>query len=142
MPIIKGHQLQHTLFTIRAYAERVPHRKTFKTLVVKVENTSDEFISNAKHFAKKKEYFKLATAMACAGGGPKIAESHRQRNKMLAEERLHSVIDKDTEFLELSNLAGLGMDYGNVPRAGIITGISIGIIFSAIVLEVHSAPSN
>ena len=105
-----------------------PGWRSFRTVAVEVDRTSEEYINNAKAFAKKREYFKMATKMARAGGGERVIESHRKRGKFLAEERLKSVLDKDAEFLELSTLAGLGMDYGNVPRAGIITGIILEII--------------
>ena len=39
-------------------------------------------------------------------------------------ERLNKMLDNDTEneFLELSPLCGMAMEYGDIPRAGLITG--------------------
>ena len=40
-------------------------------------------------------------------------------------ERLKQMLDRDTadEFLELSPLCGMAMEYGDIPRAGLITGM-------------------
>lgn len=80
--------------------------------------------ANSENFRKLEEVFKSALAVALAGGGPKAIERHTQRNKkMVIEDRVKELIDEDTPFLELSPLAGFMMEYGTVPRAGIITGL-------------------
>ncbi|NWV07230.1 MCCB carboxylase, partial [Ptilonorhynchus violaceus] len=57
------------------------------------------------------------------GGGEKAVLRHTQRNKKLfVRERLRLLLD-DRDFLELSPLAGLDMPYGDVPAAGVLTGI-------------------
>lgn len=57
---------------------------------------------------------------------PKIREKHLARNKILPRDRIASLIDPSTSFLEFSPLAGLDL-YGNdkVPAGGIITGIGV-----------------
>ena len=53
----------------------------------------------------------------------KNIEKHVIRNKkMLAIDRLKSLLDDENSFLELSLLCGMGMKYGDIPRAGVITG--------------------
>ena len=48
-------------------------------------------------------------ARAVAGGGEKGIERHIKRNKkMLIRDRIKLLLDKDSENLELSPLAGLG----------------------------------
>ncbi|KAL8578181.1 hypothetical protein ACOMHN_051736 [Nucella lapillus] len=42
---------------------------------------------------------------------------------MVVDERVKALIDDGSPFLELSPLAGFMMEYGTVPRAGVITGI-------------------
>ena len=79
--------------------------------------------ANSQHFRKLEEVLQSALAVAYAGGGPKAIERHTQRNKkMVVEDRVKVLIDEDTPFLELSPLAGFMMEYGTVPRAGLITG--------------------
>ncbi|XP_070195809.1 methylcrotonoyl-CoA carboxylase beta chain, mitochondrial-like isoform X2 [Littorina saxatilis] len=80
--------------------------------------------ANSENFSRHEEVFKSALAVAHAGGGAKAIERHTQRNKkMVVEDRVKALIDEDTPFLELSPLAGFMMEYGTVPRAGVITGI-------------------
>ena len=61
---------------------------------------------------------------AAEGGGAKATQRHKSRGKLLARERVSSLIDPSSPFLELSQLASWGM-YGadSVPSGGIITGI-------------------
>ncbi|XP_029176194.1 methylcrotonoyl-CoA carboxylase beta chain, mitochondrial isoform X2 [Nylanderia fulva] len=58
------------------------------------------------------------------GGGQKERERHISRGKLLARERINILLDKNSPFLEFSQLAGYEMyDKEEVPAAGIITGI-------------------
>ncbi|WP_184617709.1 acyl-CoA carboxylase subunit beta [Sphaerisporangium krabiense] len=62
-------------------------------------------------------------AKAVAGGGPKYAERHHRRGKLLARERVELLLDPDAPFLELSPLAGWG---AGVPvGASVVTGIGV-----------------
>ncbi|XP_003785944.1 methylcrotonoyl-CoA carboxylase beta chain, mitochondrial [Otolemur garnettii] len=58
------------------------------------------------------------------GGGEKARERHVSRGKLLPRERIDSLVDRGSPFLELSQFAGYQL-YGNeeVPAGGIITGI-------------------
>ncbi len=58
-------------------------------------------------------------------GGTKVArERHQQHHgKLLPRERIQLLLDPETEFLELSALAGFEMYDDEIPAAGIITGI-------------------
>eukprot|EP01060_Flectonema_neradi_P034506 TRINITY_DN6069_c0_g1_i2.p1 TRINITY_DN6069_c0_g1~~TRINITY_DN6069_c0_g1_i2.p1 ORF type:complete len:551 (+),score=122.59 TRINITY_DN6069_c0_g1_i2:49-1701(+) len=60
-----------------------------------------------------------------SGGGPKSIAKHKKRGKMLARERIDNLIDPNTPFLELSQLAGYEMYGDSPPAGGIITGIGI-----------------
>ena len=42
----------------------------------------------------------------------------------MASDRLKLLFDDPDDVLELSTLAGLGLPYGNIARAGIITGVN------------------
>ena len=57
------------------------------------------------------------------GGGEKARERHLSRGKLLPRDRVRNLLDPGAPFLELSQLAAYGLYGGEVPSAGIITGI-------------------
>src|SRR5690606_37480512 len=54
---------------------------------------------------------------------PRVVELQRLRGKLLARERVDTLLDDGSPFLELSPLAGWGMYVDEAPGAGIVTGI-------------------
>jgi 3-methylcrotonyl-CoA carboxylase beta subunit len=56
-------------------------------------------------------------------GRRRSIERHLARDKMMVRDRIDSVIDDGTPFLELSTLAGFDLYDGVPPGAGIVTGI-------------------
>lgn len=58
------------------------------------------------------------------GGSQKARERHVSKGKLLPRERLNTLLDRNSPFLEFSQLAGYQM-YGKdeVPAGGVITGI-------------------
>ncbi|XP_071144811.1 uncharacterized protein [Mytilus edulis] len=98
-------------------------RNVFRVLDGTISKTSAININNA-NFEKLSMLHKQFTKVASAGGGEKAIERHTiKQKKMLVTERLKHLLDDDADFLELSMFAGLQMEYGDIPRAGIITGI-------------------
>ena len=61
--------------------------------------------------------------MIAEGGGEAARRRHLARGKLLPRERVRLLLDPGSPFLELSPLAAYGMYDGEVPAAGIITGI-------------------
>lgn len=57
------------------------------------------------------------------GGDEKARERHSKHGKLLPRERITHLLDKGTEFLELSLLAGLDLYSDPLPAGGIIAGI-------------------
>src|ERR1700738_5394588 len=57
------------------------------------------------------------------GGGAAARRGHLGRGKVLPRERVRALLDPGSPLLELSQLAAYGMYDGEVPAAGIITGI-------------------
>ena len=57
------------------------------------------------------------------GGGEKSVERHHSRGKLTARERIDTLVDPGTAFLELSPLAANGMYEDEPASAGIVTGI-------------------
>ncbi len=62
-------------------------------------------------------------AAARAGGGPRYAERHRSRGRLLVRERIELLLDRDSPFLELSSLAAWGTEF--TVGASIVTGIGV-----------------
>jgi 3-methylcrotonyl-CoA carboxylase beta subunit len=66
----------------------------------------------------------LRDRLAAASAGPARArERHVARGKLLPRQRVDTLLDLGSPFLELSPLAATGMYDGEAPGAGIITGV-------------------
>src|SRR5262249_14697697 len=59
------------------------------------------------------------------GGGEAAGTRHTARGELLARDRVERLLDPGTPFLGLSPLAPRGLDAGEVPCAGIVTGIGV-----------------
>jgi acetyl-CoA carboxylase carboxyltransferase component len=57
------------------------------------------------------------------GGDDKARARHAEQGKLFVRERIDALLDPGAPFLELSPLAAHGMYGGDVPSAGIVTGI-------------------
>ena len=57
------------------------------------------------------------------GGGEAARQRHLRRGKLLPRDRIRALIDPVSPFLEVGQLAAHGMYGGEVPSAGIITGV-------------------
>ncbi|MEM6275793.1 MAG: carboxyl transferase domain-containing protein [Pseudomonadota bacterium] len=79
-------------------------------------------MTRAAHEAALAEVAKAA-AYAAAGGGTAARERHLSRGKMLPRDRIASVLDPGSDFLEIGALAAHGMYAGIAPCAGVIAGI-------------------
>ncbi|MGH3885336.1 MAG: carboxyl transferase domain-containing protein [Pseudonocardiaceae bacterium] len=62
-------------------------------------------------------------ARARLGGPPRARQRHVARGKLLPRDRVDSLVDPSSPFLELSPLAANGMYGDEAPGAGIITGV-------------------
>jgi 3-methylcrotonyl-CoA carboxylase beta subunit len=59
------------------------------------------------------------------GGGLEATARHKSRGKLTARERIDSLVDPGTAFLEFSTLAAWDMYEGAAPGAGVVTGLGI-----------------
>ena len=59
------------------------------------------------------------------GGGESAVQRHKSRGKMFVRERIESLVDPNTPFLETSALAANGMYNDEAPSAGIVTGTGV-----------------
>jgi 3-methylcrotonyl-CoA carboxylase beta subunit len=88
-----------------------------------VSPDSEEFKENTESYEELLEELRDRTNEARRGGSEKAQKRHKERGKMPVRERVDSLLDPDTAFLELSPLAAFGMYDGEVPAAGMVTGI-------------------
>jgi 3-methylcrotonyl-CoA carboxylase beta subunit len=88
-----------------------------------VDTASNEFRANQAATRALVEELEAQRAKAAEGGPPHARERHISRGKLLPRERVTTLIDPGTPFLELSPLAANGMYDDAIHAAGIVTGI-------------------
>ncbi len=71
------------------------------------------------------EELRKAHEAASQGGGDRFRKRHAERGKMFVRDRIDYLVDPQSAFLELSPLAAHGLYKGEVPGAGIVTGIGM-----------------
>ena len=93
------------------------------TLRSAAKEASEAFKRNvAEHAALAAEY-RERLAAARLGGSEQARRRHAERGKLLPRDRIDTLVDPGSPFLELSPLAAIGMYDGEAPGAGIITGV-------------------
>ncbi|MEQ1724557.1 MAG: carboxyl transferase domain-containing protein [Sphingopyxis sp.] len=85
--------------------------------------TSLESQANAEHNIALKDELWTKVAKTALGGSEKSRERHTSRGKLLPRERVERLLDPGSPLLEIGQLAACDMYEGEVPGAGIITGI-------------------
>ncbi len=90
-----------------------------------VDRQSIEYQENARYFQQQLDLLRQRIQLVQQGGGEDAVAKHRQRNKLLARERINLLCDPNTPFLELSPLAAWDMYDNESPAAGIVTGIGL-----------------
>ncbi|MCH9020729.1 MAG: methylcrotonoyl-CoA carboxylase [Proteobacteria bacterium] len=88
-----------------------------------LDTRSAEFKHNASAMAALVADLREKVAGIKQGGGEKARKRHLGRGKMLPRERIRTLLDVGSPFLELSQLAAYRVYDEDVPAAGIITGI-------------------
>jgi len=92
-------------------------------LTSQIDVKSPEFAANKAAMTDIVSDLRQKLATVAAGGSAKAVEKHRARGRLLARERIDLLLDAGAPFLELSGLAAHGLYGGEVPAAGIVTGI-------------------
>ncbi len=88
-----------------------------------VDVSSASFKDNARHHRALALNLGALVERIALGGPEKSRERHQSRGKLLPRDRIDLLIDQDSAFLELGQLAGFEL-YGDwIPGGGIITGI-------------------
>ncbi|OQY27142.1 MAG: methylcrotonoyl-CoA carboxylase [Candidatus Cloacimonetes bacterium 4572_55] len=84
---------------------------------------SEDFKANVRHNKKLAAELKEILDKVKKGGSDKAVAKHRKRGKMTARERIDSLIDSGSPFLEFSAMAGYEMYGAWTPSAGVVTGV-------------------
>jgi 3-methylcrotonyl-CoA carboxylase beta subunit/propionyl-CoA carboxylase len=92
-------------------------------LRTRVDRRSAEFQTNERHHRQLSQQLRERLAQVRKGGAESAVVIQRKRGKMLPRERVDRLIDAGAPFLELSPLAAWGRYDGEVPSAGIVTGV-------------------
>jgi 3-methylcrotonyl-CoA carboxylase beta subunit len=88
-----------------------------------VDPNTPEFARSAASMRALVEDFRGKLDQVMQGGSEDAKAKHVARGKLLARERVDLLLDQGTPFLELSPLAAHDMYGGDVPSAGLVTGI-------------------
>jgi 3-methylcrotonyl-CoA carboxylase beta subunit len=95
------------------------------TLASKLDTAAPRFIKNRAAIAALRASLAADEDSIRLGGGTDAAVAQRAKGRLTVRERLHLLLDEDTEFMELGLWAAHGMygDYGGAPGAGVVTGL-------------------
>mmetsp|Transcript_2977 Transcript_2977/g.4356 ORF Transcript_2977/g.4356 Transcript_2977/m.4356 type:complete len:586 (+) Transcript_2977:51-1808(+) len=119
------------LANVRNYVASVSMAEEYTNILkTKVNKNGEEFKENEESLKKVTKHLK-DTLKELNEGQETYRKRHKSRGKLLARERIEKLIDPNTAFLELSQLAGYdlypskkeGEEFEKVPAGGIITGI-------------------
>ena len=89
-----------------------------------IDIQSSDFLRKQDLYGKFQEIYEQDLSSLDSGANQKAIDRHVKVNKkLLLKDRLAAILDPGSEFLELSPLAGFSLEYGEIQRAGILTGI-------------------
>jgi 3-methylcrotonyl-CoA carboxylase beta subunit len=88
-----------------------------------IDSSSDRFHANHARMSSLAADLRKQIEAAALGGGEDARRKHASRGKLLPRERVQTLLDPGSPFLELSPLAAHGMYGGDAPAAGLITGV-------------------
>lgn len=92
-------------------------------LTSQISSSSEAFAANRAAMDRLVAELAERRAMAAAGGPERARERHLARGKLLPRDRVATLIDPGSPFIELSQLAAFDMYSGDIHGAGIITGL-------------------
>src|SRR5271157_13436 len=88
-----------------------------------IDTRSAEFAANAEAMRAVVDDLHRVADTIRLGGGESARHRHLSRGKLLPRDRVQALLDPGSPFLEIGQLAAHGMYGGDVPSAGIITGV-------------------
>jgi 3-methylcrotonyl-CoA carboxylase beta subunit len=96
-----------------------------QTLISEVTRSSEMFAANEKAQRALVDDLRQRLADAALGGPEKSRSRHVARGKLLPRERIDTLLDEGSPFLEIAPLAATGMYDDASPGAGVIAGIGL-----------------
>ncbi|HET7370307.1 MAG TPA: carboxyl transferase domain-containing protein, partial [Gammaproteobacteria bacterium] len=93
------------------------------TLKSQINKNDDEFNANAEHMRGLVDELKNRQGEAALGGSERARKKHIDRGKLLPRDRIETLLDTGSPFLELSPLAANGLYDDQAPAAGVVAGI-------------------
>ena len=89
-------------------------------IISKINTRSDEFKTNAEAMQAQLRDLHEVTHTIRQGGGEAARAKHEGRGKLLARDRIDSLIDRGSNFLEIGQLAAWNMYSGDIASAGMV----------------------
>ena len=92
-------------------------------LTTSIDVRSEGFRANSAAMRALVDDLRAKASQVLQGGSEGARQKHLARGKLLARDRVNTLIDAGSPFLEVGQLAAHGMYGENIPSAGIVTGI-------------------
>jgi 3-methylcrotonyl-CoA carboxylase beta subunit len=93
------------------------------TLSSQINTEAEDYKVRVAHNRALRDELWAKVAETALGGNEKSRERHTSRGKLLPRERVERLLDPGSPFLEIGQLAANDLYDGEIPGAGIITGI-------------------
>ena len=93
------------------------------TLTTQINTEAEDYKARVAHNRALRDELWTKVAETALGGNEKSRERHTARGKLLPRERVERLLDPGSPFLEIGQLAANDLYGGEVPGAGLITGI-------------------
>ncbi|MEM1080843.1 MAG: carboxyl transferase domain-containing protein [Pseudomonadota bacterium] len=88
-----------------------------------IDTRSDEYQSRTKHHRQLADELTTVLEQTAMGGSKAARQKHLDRGKLLPRDRILTLLDPGSPFLEVAALAAHGLYDGAAPAAGVIAGI-------------------
>ncbi|MEE4330521.1 MAG: carboxyl transferase domain-containing protein, partial [Wenzhouxiangella sp.] len=92
-------------------------------LETRVNRKDAEFTERSAHHRRLAEQLQLRLAETARGGSERARQKHADRGKLLPRERVRTLLDAGSPFLDIAPLAASGLYDDAAPGAGVIAGI-------------------
>ncbi len=89
----------------------------------KIDRASEDFERNSAAHIKLVDELRKVDDYVMQGGSERSREKHLSRGKLLARDRITSLLDEGSDFLEIGRQAAWRVYSDDVPSAGIVTGV-------------------
>ena len=88
-----------------------------------ISRNDEDFRARSAHHRKLAEDLRAELQRTALGGPEKSRDKHLARGKLLPRERVRTLLDPGSPFLEIAPMAAHGLYDDQAPAAGVIAGI-------------------